>query len=361
MYLYYILILLILPPGLLINQRSDKGYKDLYCIYAFFLLVIISGLRGYSVGGDLHHYIPLFEKIAKQPLTEIFEDYDKYGIIFKLYIKLWSFIASGPTYFLFVTSLINVGVVCWFIRKRSPIIWLSFFLYIALGYYTNSFNSVRSTMALVMGIIGVNALMQDKKLKALIFFIIAFEIHKTIVPIFLLFAIGSFKPRLPVLVTSIIGCFILANVIGISGLANIILWYSTGYGEALNFEGRGYNLLALDCIITIGCYYLCRNNLNKQRVMLLNILWLATCLQCIAPLFSYATRISYFFTFYSILLIPDAIMAEFKVKSRPIILCSLVVLSMIYFKMTIMTATIEFTKSNAQSTLPYYFYWEQPK
>lgn len=361
MYLYYILILLILFPGLLINQRSDKGYKDLYCIYAFFLLVIISGLRGYSVGGDLNFYLPLFEKIAKQPIAEIFEDYDKYGIIFKLYIKLWSFIASGSTYFLFVTSLINVGIVCWFIRKRSPILWLSFFLYIALGYYTNSFNSVRSTMALVIGIIGVNALIQNKKLKAFVFFLIAFEIHKTIAPIFLLFALGSFKPRLPVMVASIIGCFILANAIGISGLANIILWYSAGYGEALNFEGRGYNLLALDCIITIGCYYLYRNNLNKQRVLLLNILWLATCLQCIAPLFSYATRISYFFTFYTIILIPEAIISSFKTRSRPIVLSMLAAACAIYFKITIMTATVASANSNAQGTLPYYFYWEQPK
>lgn len=361
MYLYYILILLILIPGLLINQQSDKGYKDLYCIYAFFLLVIISGLRGYSVGGDLHFYIPLFERIAKQPIAVIFENYDKYGIIFKLYIKLWSFIASEPTYFLLVTSLINVGTVCWFIRKRSSILWLSFFLYIALGYYTNSFNSVRSTMALVMGIIGVDALMQDKKLKALMFFIIAFEIHKTIVPIFLLFAIGFSKPKLPVMFASIIGCFILANVIGISGLANIILWYSSGYGEALNFEGRGYNLLVLDCIITIGCYYLCRNNLNKQRILLLNILWLATCLQCIAPLFSYATRISYFFTFYTIILIPEAIISGFKTRSRSLVLSMLAAACAIYFKITIMTATVASANSNAQGTLPYYFYWEQPK
>lgn len=358
MYLYYIVLFIVTVPGLLLQKRTDRGYKDLYCLYVFAVLWTISSFRGYSVGGDLLNYLPLFKEISNHSFYHILNSYDKFGYIFKLYIKVWSYISHDPTFFLSVISLLNIGIVCWFINKRSRILWFSFFLYITLGYYTNTFNSIRSSMALGLGIIGVDALMDKKNLKSFIWFLLAFEIHKTIIPIFTLLLIKDKRYKLPLMITSTIGCFILSNIFGSSMLAKLILLYDSAYAMQTDFGGRGYNLLIIDAIMTFGCYFLIKNRNTTQDRMLINILWLATCLQCMAPIFSIATRISYFFTFYSIILLPNAIYNAFSNKSKRFVLALSSVLCIIYFKLTIMTP-VGFSTTNSQATIPYYFYWEK--
>lgn len=360
MYLYYILIILVVFPGLLLHKKSKQGYKKLYIIYVFALLWVVSSLRGYTVGGDLYNYIRLFGDISLHSIKNIFESYDKYGYLFKLYIKICSYISDNITFLLSATSLFNIGIVCWFVYKRSSILWLSFLLYLTLGYYTNTFNSVRSSMALAIGIIGVDSLISKKNLRAFIMFVLALEIHKTILPIFLLFALRSKRYKISTMIISILTSMIVANYLGIDTMANLILLYDSAYAVQTDFGGRGYNLLILDIIITFSSYYLCKYRITEKKNILVNILWLATCLQCMAPVFSVATRISYFFTFYSIVLIPNVILDAFTKKSKKLIFAGISILCLIYFKLTIMTP-IDSTNTNSQATIPYYFYFERPQ
>ena len=354
MYTYYIIVIFLYLLGVLLYQ---KKYNIIYIIFSFIVLLLISGLRGYTVGGDLEYYLPLFSEISNQTFEQLINSYDKYGFLFKFYFWIFSFINKNPTYFLICESALILFIALYFIYKSSDNLALSVFLYITLGYYTNSFNSIRSSFALVLAALGVLYIMYNKRIIAFIIFLIAFEIHKTILPVFILLFFKNYKLSLFKIITCIIVSYLLSTIIGISGFAPLILLYNEGYSKAIEFSGQGYSLLIMYIVITLISYLCIKDSKSNKNNLLLFLLLMATCLQTLAPVFSFATRISYFFSFYMIILIPNIIREKFKGINYKIVLLSLVVVSLVYFKITVMTPTTEYN-SNSQHTLPYYFFWE---
>lgn len=359
---YYFIIVFLISIG--ITLQSNRNRK-VYLFICLNVLILISGFRGYECGGDLNNYIPLFNEVTKEPISNIFTNYDKYGIIFKLVAKISSILSNNTTWILLVFSFINISIPIYFIYKYSKIPWMSVTLYIALTYYTNTFNSVRSSMALAIGMLGIIYLLKEKKLAAIFLFIIAFEIHKTIFPIFLSIYLIRIKPSFWKITISVVSCIILAKALSISGLAPLL----DAYNEMNNYTGRnddnlgggGYSLLLLYIIITYGCYFLNKNRNSKLNNFLICLMCMATCIQAFAPMYSLLTRISYFFTIYSIVLIPNSIDLAFTLKSKRICVFCTVLLSLLYFQKFIMTPSLEF-HSNSQGTIPYYYFWEnKPK
>lgn len=360
MSLYYLLLFLV--PLIWIFSRS-KGQKKYYSIVVSFILIAFSAFRGYDVGGDLINYIPLFEEIDKESWLELFKSYNKYGLIFQSIIKLCCIISNNTTWILFILSLINISIPAYFINKFSKIPWLSFFLYIALAYYTNTFNSLRASMALAFGMLGIMYLLKNSKSTAFIWFVIAFEVHKTIFPIFLLFYFVNKKPTFWKISIPIISCIVIANTLGLLGFMDILNFYNqlNAYGGANDLEmgGSGYGLLLLDILLTFGCYFLVRNSkISHREDFFLWLMCLATCLQAAAPIYSLITRIALFFSIYIIVLLPNIIYRNFKTPDRYYVSVMIVMLSSVYFKVFVMTPSLE-THTNSQHTIPYYFFWEK--
>lgn len=361
MIIYYVLILLVIVPGFFSKSRRNI---DIYFSWVFLLLLSISTLRGYVVGGDLLNYLPKFKEIADSPWSELFTRYDKYGFLFTLYIKCSSVISTNLTWYLFTTSLFNLSVPLFFIKKYCKIPWLGIFLYIALGYYTNTFNSVRSSMSLACGMIAIDFLIREKKSYAFLWSIIAIEIHKTIFPILLLLFLGKIKPTFWKLTIAISTSIIVANAFGLASIMDVLIFYKemNNYSDSslpMEMGGKGYNLLILDIIILYTCYFIQKRNPNRLNFFFIMILTMATCIQAATPLYSLLTRIAYFFTVYMIVLIPNTIVGGFTKESRKFCIAAVLAIALLYFKMFIMTPSDQFAfKSNSQGTIPYYFFWE---
>lgn len=356
MYYYYFIAIFLYIISILLNQ---KKYKYVYFLICFITLDIFASLRGYTIGGDLAYYLPLFNDISKMSFEQLTSSYDKYGFIFKFYFWICSFISNHPSFFLFCGSTLTLYVVLKFFYNNSKDIGLSVLLYIAFGYYTNTFNSVRAMMALAISTIGVQYILRNKRFLAFLFFLIAFEIHKTIFPIFLLIFINHYQLTFKKIIVLIAISFFLSSAIGISGLANIILLYDQSYAMADDFSGGGYVLLAVYTAITLFSFYFFRNSKDYKNQLFLKLMLCATCLQTLAPVFSYATRISYFFAFYQTLLLPNLLKTYFKGPTHKIVISAFLFITLVYMKITLMTP-IETTgyKTNSQGTIPYYYFWQ---
>ena len=365
MYLYYFILILILSGiGVL---RKDS--RQLYCIGIFIILFVFSSLRGYICGGDLANYLPHFKLINYKSIGSILKDYDKYGIIFNLINKLIGFVSKDYTVYITIFSFLNLIVPVLFIKKLSITPWLSFFLYIAMGFYTNTFNSVRSSLAISVSMLGVLFLFQNKKLAALIMFLVGVEIHKTLLPILLIFFVFDRKPNLKKYLIVVVSCSVFASVLGSSWIGGLIQAYAqfNNYGENIaDMSGGGYSLLLLDTMILCGSVYLYQRGknrrsyeLNRLLVILINLFFIGTCIQAFAPLYSLLTRISYFFIIYEIILIPNVLYKSMIESTKRIVITGIVLMSSLYFNHFIMTPSETHMKSNSQGTLPYYFYWEK--
>lgn len=332
----------------------------MYLLCMYVILCLVSGLRGYLVGGDLGNYLPLFSYIGSHDYSNIISTYDKYGWIFKTYIYLIGFISNNSTLYLIFLSIPIISAPIFLIKKYSKIPWLSVFLYVALGYYTNTFNSVRSSLSLALGIYGVIAIYEKKNLLAIFLLLVATEIHKTILPIFIIFFLKDLHPKYSISIGCILISVLIAHLIPANSILNMAIAYNSDY-NAVTFDsmGKGYSLLLLDCLISIFGLILVKRRPNKLNIFLLNIFLLATCLQAFTPLLSFFTRVAYFFSIYVIILLPNLIYYGFKQSSRWICVTVLSALSLVYFQVFTMTPNPQFDNSNSQKTIPYYFYWEK--
>lgn len=354
-FIYYIVIFLIFILRLLFN---GKKYNKVYLFCCLIVLLSVSSLRGYSVGGDLYYYLPLFEEISKYSSDQLINTYDKYGVVFKTFFYICSFITSHPSFFLFCESCFVLLIIFKFIRQTSHNYMLSLFLFVTFGFYTNTFNSIRSSFALCLAVLGVLYIIKDKRKLAFLMFLIAFEIHKTIAPIFLLLLLKNYHLTLKQITIAIVTSFAISRLIGISNLVPIILLYDSNYAMFDDFSGSGYSLLLLDVLMTYTCFFFSKNSNNKTNEIMLFCLVIASCLQTFAPVFNLFTRMAYFFMFYMIILIPNIITSEFNKKSYRILSVALITGSLLYFEMIIMTPS-PITHTNSQATIPYYFFWEQ--
>lgn len=353
--MYYVVILLICILAFLMKD------KNTYLKTSFFILLLVSSLRGYEVGGDLVNYIPLFEEIGSHPYGEIFTEYTKYGWCFPLIIKTASLVSGNTSFILFVMSVINLSGVYNLIKRYSTNYWLSIFIYIAFAYYTNTFNSVRSSVALSLGLFAMDSLLRGKKRWFWLLSLVAIEVHKTIFPILLLPLLSRFKPDFWRCFIAIALSFAVSHIADASLLNHIMVLYNDSY-TGFDDVGKGYNLLALDVIFTFGLLFLCKKKMSDTYSVMINCLFVGTCLQCFAPLASLVTRMSFFFMIYIIILIPDCIGLSFKRSSQCLVTGVVSLLFFLYFSLCLMRPNVFYpedgTWSNAQKTIPYKAVWQ---
>lgn len=334
--------------------------KNLYVDVIFLILIFISSFRGERVGGDLINYIPLYEDIAKHDWNYIFQSSTKYGYLFSIYVKLWSYISASPVLFLIGTSIINLSIIAFFIKKYSKNPWLSIYIYIAMGFYTNTFNSVRSSMALAIGALCIHYIIKNKFLKFFLCYLVALEIHKTIFPLLFLYPMSKIKLSWKYIFTIIGGAVVVSYFIPSEYFNVIAILYASSYATIEDSAGSGFSLLLLLLFITVTSFYFMRSRLDRPTSVLLHAMIFSVCIQAFAPHFALLTRITTFFKIYMIILIPNLIDGLYYSNNRRFATVLACLLFFCYFQYFIMTPTqvMDGVHTNSQFSIPYKFIWE---
>lgn len=349
MYTYYWCVGMVLLFAIMSNISKNRNH----CWYlSYILLVFISAFRGSSVGGDLVYYLPLYREVDNWSLTDMLSP-TKYGYPYIFLNKLIGCFPFGDQFFLIVTSIINISLVFIFIRRYSKVPWLSILLYITFAYYTNSFNSVRSSMALGIILLSYKYILEQKPKKFLLMVIFATSIHLSAFLLLFLYPFAKIKPNLLIILGCIIGCFLVAEVMG-PIIVSVAALYNPEYG-LYESESSGRTLLLLLTAITLFGWYFNRRVNNQLITFFTSVMLYATCIQCFAPYFGLMTRCALFFHISLIVLIPDVIYITKLRSYRELAYMAVIILSILYFKITVMTPNDMGT--NSQATLPYEFCW----
>lgn len=177
------------PAAIVKKHKLAVGNTNMRYIAAFVIiaayLIMVIGLRADSVGIDTWSYGQKYEGIAKLTQGQIIRQLKK---------------ASEPGYFLlqllagklgikfsgfnFIYSVFNVGVITYFIYKKSKMAWLSYFLYITYDFFVLDLSMMRQTTAMSIAVL---AYMTDKNrgigdfLKFTLLIAIAATIHNSAV------------------------------------------------------------------------------------------------------------------------------------------------------------------------------------
>lgn len=362
MYLYYTILFIILFLYLRIYSSNLKNKKSIYIILSFILLIVISSIRAKTVGGDLNHYIPNYISIGKQSWEQLFQTRYKYGYIYSILCKVAYSINTSEQSYLFFTSLCNLLPIAYFVKKHSPRPWLSIYIYITMGFYTNTFNSVRSSIALALGVFMLHYIIERKFWIFFIYYLAALEIHQTFFPFIILYPLCQKKVSLKYIIGVITLCFILAQILLRSNIISIIAYlYDPGaYSNSISetFERAGYSLFLLLSAMTFAFYLINKNNITNEIQLFLHCMVIGSGIQAFAICAGVVTRVAMFFYIVIIVLFPISLLNIKNLRLRRWGYFITLILFFLYFKIFIMTPD-SINKTNSQGTIPYKTHWER--
>ena len=353
MFFYYYIVFFVVALYLFLTKNKVKNAKSIFLLTTFLLLIFISAIRADSVGGDLGHYLPHYKIFGEMQWSQLFAHRSKYGYIFATMCKIVYMINPSPQSFLIVTSCWSLIPIYFFIKKYSANPLMSVFIYITFGFYTNTFNSVRSSIALGIGVLLFDYVIERKLWKFLILFLLGVEIHYTFLLFGVIYPLYKKEITLKYILVSIGLCFVSSQVASIwSNLYGMALAYDEGAYRNLSQSSGGYTLLALMVAITFFFFFV-KKNFNNVTKMWMHCMIVACCVLCFATSLTLLTRVAMFFYIVIVVLFPEI----YKSFSNPYLLrfgkYAIFVMFFVYFSFFVMKPLKEYDGSNNQRTIPY--------
>ena len=141
---------------------QDSRVSKSYFIVISLLMIAVIGLRDRDVGLDTNHYNNIFNSLANRDFDYLFDPIldetgrEKGFVFIQILLNKLNIPFEG---FNIIYAVFNISVISLFIYKKSNIVWLSYFLYIAFGMFVLDMTMVRQITAMSIVILAV---MYDK-------------------------------------------------------------------------------------------------------------------------------------------------------------------------------------------------------
>lgn len=337
------------------NVTRARKRKIFWLSLPLFLLGI---LRGDTVGGDLENYLAYFDDFCKLNSFGDVWYVSSHEPGYQLYTYLISRLSSSHRAFFFFTySLSLIGPV-YLIGKYSKMPLYSFFLYFSLGFYTNTFNNVRQSIAISICFLAFHFLFQRNFYKYAGMVLLATMFHYSAIITLLLYPLVGNRitiKKIILYLTTGVGLYILASVTILSFFINLLAFKYGDMELAISSESAGFGMMALYALVLFGELFIYKSKImsttqNMERMsFFIQLQLLALLCQMFAPLFSSMLRMTFYFFIPIIVVIPY--MACTYRPYKKLIITIATVLALLYVGM-VFGCKIE-TNSNSQGVIPY--------
>lgn len=354
MYLYNLFSIIIISMFIYALPINKSKQNILLGILLFFQFTIIAVLRHEYVGADLITYIEYFNYVSSSVITDFERKIMSFEIGYVLLNKIVSYFTSDSRILIIIIDSFIYISFCRFIVKYSKIPWLSFFMFVALGYYSHIYNIQRQFIAIAILTYSIHYALNKQFFKFILLVLLSMSIHKTAIVFLLIYPIVKIEFNIQTIIILFI-CICLFMYT----FANVILQYFMklleyeAYSDVM-VEDTGYGMLILLLIVVIASYALCAKYKKSNKIINLffNILVVSLFLQVLAIKFNLFGRVVMYFAVYMIILIPNAISL---IKSRDVRNVSSVIVGIfvtLYFFRYIVIENV------GSGIMPYRFFWE---
>lgn len=367
------LLFILLLAGVVHPNRNNKRKKK-FIVISFALLILVSGLRKYTVGIDLEFYY--YNSFIQYLEGWSWNDYSHsvYEVGYFLLNIAIGTVTHNPQMFIAITSFIIFGLMGRFIYKYSENTTLSVFLFITLQFWFMFLNIIRQGLAVAIVLIASEFLINKKlgKIRYIFFCLIillAAQFHNSALVALILLPIYFLKFQKKEVLWSIIA--VVSAVILYERIFTILAGFINhrDYVGAYLLKGEADSGLSTYVSITIyalvflgGILKLVTRRTNEAQTIITrqnysdDFLMFTALLVLITKVLSLKVtiigRVSYFFMPYMWLLIPR-IINRISFRNRKYINFAVYVVCLIMF-----VVMGYFRGGVLYGTVPYLFFWQ---
>lgn len=289
--------------------------KKKYFIIIGLILVVLSAFRSVDIGVDTYEYSMMYYNIGHSDILYLF----RYMNIEKGYI-LFNYIINyifGDNFqvLLFFVAVIYIYAVTKIVVKYSKKAWISYFLFIALGYYAFGMTGIRQTIALSITMMSVFFIKRNKFILFVLCIALASSFHASAV----LFYPAYFMDKIKVANINMVFAVFLMVFIKIYDifLFNFMNYYAR---QAYDTVSAGGDLMYLFLAISIllGVFYKERLNTGQDNFFFYMIV-IAIMLWPVAKMHPALFRITYYYAIFIIIYLPNLFDAIYSERERVII------------------------------------------
>lgn len=337
----YIFLVLILILAHILTSSNKKQSNFLFCCIVG-IIIILQGLRSFSVGVDLQSYELYFLYNSQLNVIEIIKIY-KTECLFYIVNRLIFLLGGNFRLVLFVTSIIIFVPLALVIKKYSKMPYISLLLFVLLGFFAFSLSGLRQTTAIGFTLIAFIFIKEKKIIPFISFVSIATLFHNSAIVFFISYPIYYFKltkNNIIWLIFLAIPFFIFRKQI----VTNLGKLYNDSYQLV---ETKAYNfLLMLIAFFSVSILILIKND-KKETYGLINLLFGSVVIQFFVGYSQVVMRFNYYYIIYLILLIPELILNIERYSYRFIFSSFVIGFLGLHFFMQI--------KNNVMQIYPYVF------
>lgn len=281
-----------------------------YLTLAAIPMVLLSGLR-WETGIDSQNYFWLFTNIHYNLANHA-------EIGFYLLCQFIWYFAEDMAVLFFLCALITVTFMMLAIRKSSGNYFISVFLYLTMGYFFYSMNSMRHFMALAIFLFAYQFMKQRRFWPYLAWVLVAASFHKIAliaIPLYFLLNI-KFKPYWYAIFSG--------GLIGVAIFHRQLLdfIYSFVFGFYADKEAEYVSVSYVNILICLALsvlVFLYRKKLlerNPRNIILMNAAWLGLIFFATCHWIPQYTRLGQYLTLLTLFLVPEIFACEDRPKVR---------------------------------------------
>ena len=190
-------------------KHNSRQSKKVFLFLSFFLMTLVLGLRGRTVGEDTGHYLNMFTHASNVTWTEMLHGTgmrtayftDQFGFTdtvengFLAIAKIIHIFSSNGQVFLFAVSAVTCILFAKFIYDNCDKVIFPTFIVLYESLFMLSFNGIRQLLAVSIVIQAYSLLKKKSVKKAVIVVLIATLIHNVSLVGFMLFPIMLVKQK----------------------------------------------------------------------------------------------------------------------------------------------------------------------
>lgn len=327
--------------------KTDRQQKIKFYLICGAVILFVLGLRHYSLGStDTLHYYNAMKRALASRTWDKFYNPDLYEAGSQLFIFVMSRIFNHPQWLLVISSLVFIVSIFYFVDHNSDDIPLSITLYLTLGLMMFEMQGMRQSIAMSVCLFAYEQAKNKHLVRFIALVLLAITFHQTAIvflPVYFICRMKFSKKNL--MLMCIAAIIVVDNAALIMEIANA--YFDRAYTDAVD-QGGFVALLIYVIVLVLSLVLDKQIKNNKLQTPLLYILIIGF----VSYILRYfgaraAERISFYFVFSQLALLPNAIRTivkdeRFMMRSAIIVLAIALMAYRLY----------------GSEFVPYMFFWE---